>query len=188
MLVVWFALAIAGTIAGVWAGPPLWLAATVPAVALVAALWRLALIPRQVRAIGYAERDDDLLIRTGIFFQRTMAVPYGRMQYVDVQAGPLARKLRIAQTREAEKSLRRHPGVLGVAMQHNSVKDVFYTGIDLTMRKKTMHEVISPLLSNWKVPDSAPICALATGPARTVNRSSGAASLQGHCTEPISSR
>ncbi|MFP5366404.1 MAG: hypothetical protein ACLGIS_06045, partial [Actinomycetes bacterium] len=59
-------------LSGVWRWPPLWLAVTVPAVALVTALWRLVLIPRQVRAIGYAERDDDLLVRTGIFFQRTM--------------------------------------------------------------------------------------------------------------------
>jgi membrane protein YdbS with pleckstrin-like domain len=78
---------------GVWAWPPLWLAVTVPAAALVLAIWRLVLIPRQVRAIGYAERDDDLLIRTGIFFQRTMAVPYGRMQYVDIGVGPVERGL-----------------------------------------------------------------------------------------------
>src|SRR3712207_6097736 len=69
--------------------PPLWLAIAVPAAMLVLALWRLVLIPRQVRAIGYAERDDDLLVRTGIFFQRTMAVPYGRMQYVDIAVGPV---------------------------------------------------------------------------------------------------
>lgn len=78
---------------GVWAWPALWLAAAVPAAVLVVALWRLALIPRQVRAIGYAERDDDLLIRTGIFFQRTMAVPYGRMQYLDIGVGPVERSL-----------------------------------------------------------------------------------------------
>ena len=60
-------------------------------------LWALLLVPRQVRAIGYAERDDDLLIRHGIMFRQLVVVPYGRMQYVDVQAGPLARKLRIAQ-------------------------------------------------------------------------------------------
>jgi membrane protein YdbS with pleckstrin-like domain len=78
---------------GWWAWPPLWLAVTVPAVMLVLAVWRLVLIPRQVRAIGYAERDDDLLIRTGIFFQRTMAVPYGRMQYVDIGVGPVERAL-----------------------------------------------------------------------------------------------
>ncbi len=77
----------------VWAWPPLWLAVSVPAAALVLAIWRLVLIPRQVKAIGYAERDDDLLIRTGIFFQRAMAVPYGRMQYVDIAVGPLERGL-----------------------------------------------------------------------------------------------
>lgn len=76
-----------------WEWPPLWLAITVPAVTLVLALWRLALIPRQVRAIGYAERDDDLLVRGGIFFQRTLAVPYGRMQYVDIAVGPVERGL-----------------------------------------------------------------------------------------------
>ncbi|OFI39059.1 hypothetical protein BIU82_15535 [Arthrobacter sp. SW1] len=78
---------------GWWEWPPLWLAIAVPAAMLVLALWRLVLIPRQVRAIGYAERDDDLLIRRGIFFQRTMVVPYGRMQYVDVAVGPVERAL-----------------------------------------------------------------------------------------------
>jgi len=78
---------------GWWRWPPLWLAMAVPAGMLLLALWRLVLIPRQVRAIGYAERDDDLLIRRGIFFQRTMVVPYGRMQYVDVAVGPVERAL-----------------------------------------------------------------------------------------------
>ncbi|MEV7573509.1 PH domain-containing protein [Arthrobacter nitrophenolicus] len=78
---------------GWWIWPPLWLAVSVPAGMLVVAVWRLVLIPRQVRAIGYAERGDDLLIRTGIFFQRTMAVPYGRMQYVDIGVGPVERGL-----------------------------------------------------------------------------------------------
>jgi len=59
-------------------------------------LWLLWLIPRQVRAIAYAERDDDLIIRWGIMFRKMVVVPYGRMQYVDVTAGPLARKLGIA--------------------------------------------------------------------------------------------
>lgn len=78
---------------GWWEWPPLWLAIAVPAVTLLLAIWRLLLIPRQVRAIGYAERDDDLLVRGGIFFQRTMAVPYGRMQYVDIAVGPVERGL-----------------------------------------------------------------------------------------------
>lgn len=66
--------------------------------ALVVALvvWVLWLVPRQVRAMGYAERADDLLLRRGILFRSMVVVPYGRMQYVDVTAGPLARKLGIA--------------------------------------------------------------------------------------------
>ncbi|WP_306919519.1 MULTISPECIES: PH domain-containing protein [unclassified Arthrobacter] len=78
---------------GWWTGLPLWLAAALPAVVGLLALWRLLLIPRQVRAIGYAEREDDLLIRSGIFFQRVLVVPYGRMQYVDIGAGPVERGL-----------------------------------------------------------------------------------------------
>jgi membrane protein YdbS with pleckstrin-like domain len=78
---------------GVWTWLPLWLAVALPAVALLLALWRLVLIPRQVRSIGYAEREDDLLIRRGIFFQRTLVVPYGRMQYVDIAVGPVERHL-----------------------------------------------------------------------------------------------
>ena len=69
----------------------------VPAVVLVIGIWCVVVVPRQVRAIGYAERDDDLLIRKGVMFRSLVVVPYGRMQYVDVQAGPLARKFRIAQ-------------------------------------------------------------------------------------------
>ncbi|MEK8227633.1 PH domain-containing protein [Oerskovia sp. M15] len=70
---------------------------SIPAVALVIGIWCAAVVPRQVRAIGYAERDDDLLIRKGVMFRSLVVVPYGRMQYVDVQAGPLARRFRIAQ-------------------------------------------------------------------------------------------
>jgi uncharacterized protein len=81
---------------GIWADFPLWLAWLLPAVELVVVLWRGSLIPRQVRAVGYAERDDDLLIRGGIFFQRVMVVPYGRMQYVDVTAGPVERAFGLA--------------------------------------------------------------------------------------------
>lgn len=83
-------------LAGVWDWVPLGLAWAVPVAALVLQLWRLALIPRQVRAIGYAERDEDLLIRSGLFFRRLVVVPYGRMQYVDVQAGPVERAFGMA--------------------------------------------------------------------------------------------
>jgi uncharacterized protein len=71
-----------------------WALAALPALLLA---WSVVVVPRQVRAIGYAERADDLLIRKGIVFRSMVVVPYGRMQYVDVQAGPLARACGIAQ-------------------------------------------------------------------------------------------
>lgn len=63
---------------------------------LVVTLWVWWLIPRQVQALGYAERDEDLLVVRGVLFRTLLVVPYGRMQYVDVQAGPLGRWLGIA--------------------------------------------------------------------------------------------
>lgn len=54
------------------------------------------LVGRQVAAIGYAERQDDLLVRRGVLVRRLSVVPYGRMQYVDVVAGPLARRFGLA--------------------------------------------------------------------------------------------
>lgn len=48
-------------------------------------------IPRRVRALGYRLRDDDLVFRKGIMFLRVVAVPYGRMQLVDINRGPIAR-------------------------------------------------------------------------------------------------
>ncbi|WP_420369370.1 PH domain-containing protein [Curtobacterium sp. L1-20] len=51
------------------------------------------LTPRRVRAIGYALRDDDLVLRRGLMWQRFTSVPYGRMQLVDVNRGPLDRAL-----------------------------------------------------------------------------------------------
>ncbi|GAB3271108.1 PH domain-containing protein [Arthrobacter pigmenti] len=80
----------------VWPEFPAWVAWALPAVVIIIALWRLVLIPRQVRAIGYAERHEDLLIRQGLFFQRVMVVPYGRMQYVDISVGPIERAMGLA--------------------------------------------------------------------------------------------
>lgn len=67
-----------------------------PAAVLAVGVWIAWLVPRQVRAVGYAERDDDLLIRRGIMFRTLVVVPYGRMQYVDVKAGPVDRAFGIA--------------------------------------------------------------------------------------------
>ncbi|MHC3000186.1 membrane protein [Microbacterium sp. HJ5] len=60
-------------------------------------VWSLAILPRQARSIGYQLREDDLVFRRGILWQRFVAVPYGRMQLVDITHGPLDRGFGIAQ-------------------------------------------------------------------------------------------
>lgn len=63
------------------------------AVTLVFTVWMWWLIGRRVRSFGYAERADDLLVTSGIMFRRLVVVPYGRMQLVDITAGPIDRSL-----------------------------------------------------------------------------------------------
>lgn len=68
-------------------------AAVVLGAGLLGIVWGCWLIGRRVRAYGYAERDDDLLITSGILMRRLTIVPYGRMQLVEVSSGPLDRSL-----------------------------------------------------------------------------------------------
>ena len=61
----------------------------VVAIGFVVWLWGWRLIGQQWRALGYAESVEDLLIVRGVLFRELVVVPYGRMQFVDVTAGPL---------------------------------------------------------------------------------------------------
>ncbi|SBT44085.1 PH domain-containing protein [Micromonospora auratinigra] len=63
---------------------------------LLLAGWRTVTIVRAVRAWGYAEREHDLLVRHGLLVRRLSIVPYSRMQFVDVSAGPLERAFDLA--------------------------------------------------------------------------------------------
>lgn len=69
----------------------------IPASLAIIFLITLALTPRRVRAIGYQLRADDLLFRKGLMFQRFVSVPYGRMQLVDINRGPLDRALGLSE-------------------------------------------------------------------------------------------
>jgi hypothetical protein len=68
------------------------------AVALLALLvaWCAWVVVRQVTAHGWVERQDDLMVKRGRIFRRITVVPYGRMQYVEVAAGPVARSFGLA--------------------------------------------------------------------------------------------
>jgi uncharacterized protein len=73
---------------------------------------------RRVRAWRYAEREDDLLVQRGLLFSRLSVVPYGRMQFIDVTAGPFERSFGLATVRmhtAAAASDARIPGLSGAA-------------------------------------------------------------------------
>ena len=63
---------------------------------LLVGLWAAWLISRQVSAISWVELDEEIVIRKGRMFRSLVSVPYGRLQYVDIQSGPLARANGIA--------------------------------------------------------------------------------------------
>jgi membrane protein YdbS with pleckstrin-like domain len=75
---------------------PTWLGALCVVLVLAVATSGWVLVGRNVRWWGYAERDEDLYIRHGALFRTLVVVPYGRMQYVDVQAGPLDQAFQVA--------------------------------------------------------------------------------------------
>ena len=86
---------LAGLAFGLGATGSKWFSAGMLAVLILTALRTIAVV-RGVRAWGYAERDADLLVRHGLLVRRLSIVPYARMQYVDVTAGPLERAFRLA--------------------------------------------------------------------------------------------
>jgi membrane protein YdbS with pleckstrin-like domain len=67
------------------------------AVLIVLTVVTMVILPRQARAIGYMLRADDIVFRKGILWQRMVAVPYGRMQLVDITQGPIDRGFGISQ-------------------------------------------------------------------------------------------
>jgi len=87
----------AGVVGGVLVGPLTAFASA--AAALVCGLAVGFFVGRRVAAWAYVEREDDLLVSRGVLISRLSVVPYGRMQFIDVTAGPLERAFRIATVR-----------------------------------------------------------------------------------------
>ena len=82
---------IVGAASGKW-----WISAIIWALAAVIVAIRFGLIERTYKSWGYVEREDDLYITHGVLFRTLVAVPYGRMQLVEVASGPLERALGLA--------------------------------------------------------------------------------------------
>jgi membrane protein YdbS with pleckstrin-like domain len=76
------------------------LAAVVTAVVVLAiCAAAFVVVGRNYDSWGYAERGADLLVTHGVMWRRLVVVPYGRMQLVDVTAGPIERKFGISTLR-----------------------------------------------------------------------------------------
>ena len=73
-----------------------WLGVLTGTVVLGSVLSGWVVIARNHRSWRYTERQQDLLISHGVMFRELVVVPYGRMQFVDVTAGPLQRRFEVA--------------------------------------------------------------------------------------------
>jgi membrane protein YdbS with pleckstrin-like domain len=107
-------LAVAGVLLWTWFDAWQFLAGAI-AVVVIGAI-RAGLIVRSVRSWGYAERAEDLLVKHGLMVRRLSIVPYARMQFVDVSAGPLERSFGLATVElhtAAAASDAQIPGLLG---------------------------------------------------------------------------
>jgi len=80
-----------GMLTGLW-----WISGILWGIAAVIVVIRLGLVERNYRSWGYVEREEDLYITNGVVFRSLVAVPYGRMQLVEVASGPLERSFGLA--------------------------------------------------------------------------------------------
>jgi membrane protein YdbS with pleckstrin-like domain len=53
-------------------------------------------VHRRYRAWRYQERHEDLVVGRGVMVQRLSVVPYGRMQFVELTAGPFERMFKLS--------------------------------------------------------------------------------------------
>lgn len=90
-------LAIAGGLAGLLASAAV--ALSIAALVALGGLVAERFVARRVAAWQYAERKDDLMVRRGVLIRRQSVIPYGRMQFIDVTAGPIERSLGLATLR-----------------------------------------------------------------------------------------
>lgn len=85
---------VAGIAAGVAAGGGIGAAAAIGAA--MAATGTAVFLRNRYRSWAYREREEDLLVSRGVLVRRVSVVPYGRMQFVEVTAGPIERWFKLA--------------------------------------------------------------------------------------------
>ncbi len=98
-------------------------------------LWTMIITPRQARAYGYQLRRDDLVFRRGILWQRVVAVPYGRMQLIDITHGPLDRGFGIAQLKLVTAAA--STGVVIPGLKQDAAEKLRDTLVDVAEARRT---------------------------------------------------
>ena len=97
--------------------------------------WTMIITPRQARAYGYQLRRDDLVFRRGILWQRVVAVPYGRMQLIDITHGPLDRGFGIAQLKLVTAAA--STGVVIPGLKQQAAEQLRDTLVDVAESRRT---------------------------------------------------
>lgn len=82
---------VVGVLTDLW-----WISAIIWGAAVLLIGWRVIRAHRYWKSWGYAELGDDLFITHGLWFKQLTVVPYGRMQVVEVESGPLERAFKMA--------------------------------------------------------------------------------------------
>ena len=95
---IWTLVFLAGTLIAWLAPAPLWVVIVGAAITLSTVIGMYFGV-RAIQSYGYAERENDLLVRHGRLIRRLSIVPYSRMQFVDVTAGPMERMCGLATVR-----------------------------------------------------------------------------------------
>lgn len=70
---------------------------------------------RWARSFGYAERGEDLLISHGLWQRGLTAIPYGRMQSVKVESGPIDRAWRLSTVSLVTASVQSQASIPGLS-------------------------------------------------------------------------
>jgi uncharacterized protein len=85
-------------VAGVIFAASIGAVAAVASVAVVVVAGALSswFVRNRFRAWRYQERHEDLLVGRGVMVRRLSVVPYGRMQFIEVTAGPVERLFKLS--------------------------------------------------------------------------------------------
>ncbi len=75
-------IALGGRVPVLYALPLLW---------VLLLLWSLWLTRKDFGYRGYGLRQKDIIYRKGVIFQSTTAIPFNRVQHVEIKQGPIAR-------------------------------------------------------------------------------------------------